>query len=171
MAKGIEVRIPKEITDYHEKILGGMSIRQLVCFGTALVLGVGSFLLLTFVVGLSMEITSYIVMLETMPLMALGFIRPSGMTFEKYVAIFLQYKLGTQIRLYETELSISQLPENTSEGGGKYDWIFEKDAEPEKSKQRRGRCREPEARRFTLTRKERKERLKAVRQQIEAARQ
>lgn len=36
----ISVPIPKEITEYEEKIMFGLSLRKLVCFSSAVVLGV-----------------------------------------------------------------------------------------------------------------------------------
>lgn len=38
----IEVDIPMEIENYKEKIIFGMSLRQLVCFSSAVVAGVGA---------------------------------------------------------------------------------------------------------------------------------
>lgn len=49
----ISVPIPKEITEYEEKIMFGLSLRKLVCFSSAVVLGVGTYFLCTKVLGLT----------------------------------------------------------------------------------------------------------------------
>ena len=76
----ISVPIPKEITEYEEKIMFGLSLRKLVCFSSAVVLGVGTYFLCTKVLGLTMDTASYIIIAEALPLMALGFIKKDGMT-------------------------------------------------------------------------------------------
>lgn len=95
----IEVRIPKEITEYKEKILFGLSIRQLICFSSAILLCVGTYILLVNFLGLSKDIVSYIVIIEAMPLLAAGFIKKNGLTFEKYAKLFLKHKFGTKKEL------------------------------------------------------------------------
>ena len=42
----VEVRIPKEITEYQEKIMFGLSVRQLVCSLIAIVISVPSYIFL-----------------------------------------------------------------------------------------------------------------------------
>ncbi|ENZ7286533.1 PrgI family protein, partial [Enterococcus faecium] len=37
----IRVKVPKEIKDYQEKLMGGMSVRQLVFFVLAVLISVG----------------------------------------------------------------------------------------------------------------------------------
>jgi len=124
----IEVRIPKEITEYKEKVLFGLSVRQLICLSLAVVVGVGSYLLLTKVLGISMDIASYVIILEAIPLMAIGFIKKNGLTFEKYFVLFLRHKTGQQIRKYQTELLTEKIETTDKDKkGGKYAWIFEKD--------------------------------------------
>lgn len=62
----ISVPIPKEITEYEEKIMFGLSLRKLVCFSSAVVLGVGTYFLCTKVLGLTMDTASYIIIAEAM---------------------------------------------------------------------------------------------------------
>ena len=119
----IEVRIPKEITDYQEKLMFGMSIRQLLCFSLAITVSVGSYFLLTKLLGISSEIVSYVIIFESLPLMALGFIKKNGFTFEKYAALFIRHRIGMQVRPYRTELNADC---GGDERKGKYAWIFEK---------------------------------------------
>lgn len=98
----IEVRIPKEITEYKEKIMFGMNIRQLVSSIIAILVGVGSYVLLKPFWG--QEITSYVVILEVIPVFAVGFIRLQNMPFEKYIKLMLHHAIGQGKRTYKTEL-------------------------------------------------------------------
>lgn len=103
----IEVRIPKEITEYKEKILFGLSIRQLICFTFAITLGVGTYILVTRLSNA--DIASYVVIVEVMPIFAIGFVRINGFTFENYAAMMFQHKLGRNRRWYTTNLLIDEI--------------------------------------------------------------
>ena len=126
----IEVRIPKEIKEYKEKIMFGLSIRQILCFTIAIVVGVLTYLFLTSVLGLDMDFASYVIMIEVIPVLAVGFVRINGFTFEKYFALFMKHKFGISKRIYETELLIDapdlkkkeEKPEIPKKS---YSWIFE----------------------------------------------
>lgn len=51
----ISVSVPKEISDYKEKVIFGLSLRQLVCGVIAVGLAVATGLLLVQVLGLSID--------------------------------------------------------------------------------------------------------------------
>lgn len=55
----ISVSVPKEISDYKEKVIFGFSLRQLVCGVIAVGLAVATGLLLVQVLGLSIDIAGY----------------------------------------------------------------------------------------------------------------
>ena len=103
----IEVRIPKEITEYQEKIIFGLSIRQLICFTVAITLGVGTYILVTKLSNA--DIASYVVIVEVMPIFAVGFVKKNGFTFEKYAAMMFRHKLGRNRRWYSTNLLIDEI--------------------------------------------------------------
>lgn len=84
----ISTKINFEITEYHEKIFAGLSIRQLVCFGIAIVLAVATFAVGIYYFGATADTLSYIVMIEVVPFLGFGFIRRNGYPFEKLVAIY-----------------------------------------------------------------------------------
>lgn len=174
----IEVRIPKEITEYKEKVLFGMSIRQLICFSSAMVLSVSSYLLLTQVLGLSMDVASYVIIFEAMPLLAIGFIKINGFTFEKHLALLIRHKTSQQVRLYKTELFAeeSHTGDNSEKEGGKYAWIFEKEQTGNgksiiSKKERKADAAIKEYTIFTVTKANRKAKRKATLGKIKAARQ
>jgi hypothetical protein len=174
----ISVPIPKEITEYEEKIMFGMSLRKLVCFTSAVVLGVGTYFLCTKVFGLSMDAASYIIIFEAMPLMAFGFIKKDGMTFEKYFALVLRHRTGINKLPYGTELVIDTIPDpndETTERKSKYAWIFEKETgaagkQLSRKERKAAKCRR-EAQIFTVTKESRKRKCKEARREIAAARQ
>lgn len=176
----ISVPIPKEITEYEEKIMFGLSIRKLICFSAAVVLGVGSYFLCTKVFGLTMDTASYIIIVEAIPLMAVGFIKKNGMPFEKYAALLIRHKIGMNKLTYKVEPIINELPDpaddKTTERKSKYAWIFEKETGNAGNrklthKERKAAAAVRECEIFTVTKESRKRNSKAARRQIKAARQ
>lgn len=106
----VEVRIPKDIMEYQEKIIFGLSLRQLICSTVAIALGILSYIML--IRTMPRQVVSYIVILIAMPAFATGFVRKDGFTFEKYAAMILRHKLGIKKRTYQTELLVDKpLPE------------------------------------------------------------
>ena len=154
----VEVRIPKEITEYQEKILFGLSIRQLICTFLAIVISIPSYILLRNRLGT--DITGYIVMLEVVPLLALGFLKPNGLKFEKVFIMFLKHKLGKSKRNYKTVVQVELL-----EGG------YERDIQKkEKQKSVRGKTKkEREYKGFEPSKKNRKRKFKEIKKQIKRA--
>ncbi len=176
----VSVQIPKEITEYEEKIMFGLSIRKLICFSVAVVLGVGSYFLCTKVLGLTMDTTSYVIIIESLPLMAMGFIKKNGMPFEKYFALVIRHKTGMNQLSYKAELVIDEMSDpitETTERKSKYAWIFETKngsnaARPQQSrKERKSDAALRECKVFEITKKSRKRKSKETRRTIEAARQ
>ena len=103
----LEVKIHKEITEYKEKIIFGLSIRQLICVIIAVLLCTATFFVVRPFIG--KDLAGYLVLLEAAPVMGVGFLRINGFTFEQYVAIVLRHTFGHQIRIYKTELSVDYI--------------------------------------------------------------
>lgn len=100
----LETRIPKEITDYREKIVFGLSARQLASLGAAIgVVGITAFFLY-YLLGIDLKIVEYILIAEAMPIIAVGFIRYKGLSFEDYVLVRLNHRFGVKRLLYKTDL-------------------------------------------------------------------
>lgn len=102
----IEVRIPKEITEYREKIMFGMSVRQLVCAALAVALAVGMGFLLTKVFGMTIDTASYGIILVVLPVLAIGFVRREDMPFEQYMRLILRHRFSRNRLAYETKLLV-----------------------------------------------------------------
>lgn len=163
----IEVRIPKEITEYKEKVIFGLSIRQLMFFTLTIILSLFSYFVLTKKLGLSMDSASYVIILESLPLLAIGFIKINGFTFEKYAVLVIRHKLGIQKRKYKTDLLIDKAGEekNLMEGGRK------KNAKHCREKKERRKSKNiREAILFINTKKDKKRKRKEALQQIKRAR-
>lgn len=151
----IEVDIPIEIDDYRKKIVFGLTGRQLICVPAALLVGIGVFYALVHL-GLSYDTTSWFVMLAVTPFLAVGFIRPGGEPFEKWLARRLRRQLG-QNKLYY----VADIAWDTPAEKGGYAFVV-----PKKSS-----C--GEASRYvprgTRTRKQTKERLAEAAKEYRAA--
>jgi hypothetical protein len=103
----IEVRVPEEIADYKESIVAGLSIRQLVCGGIAMVCGVPTFLLLK---NVNADLATYTTMAVTIPAFCIGFIKKDGYNFETYLKIRLYTLFSKNQRGYETDNYANDLP-------------------------------------------------------------
>ncbi len=100
----LEVKIPKEITEYREKIIFGLSVRQLFCVAIAAIICLITFFAVKPFIG--NDLAGYLVLVEAMPIMGVGFLRINGFTFERYVMIVLKHMFNQQIRVYKTRLSV-----------------------------------------------------------------
>ena len=96
----IEIKIPKEITDYKEKFLFGLTVRQLVSAVVALAICVPLFIFGKDYLGEDM--VGWIIILVAIPVFAVGFFKYDGMPFEKFLAILYRQKwVEPQKRKYE----------------------------------------------------------------------
>ena len=78
----IEIKIPKEITEYKEKFLFGLTIRQCVCVVAALAVCVPLYIFGKDFLG--DDVVGWLVILIAVPIFAFGFFRYGGMPFEKF---------------------------------------------------------------------------------------
>ncbi len=96
----IEIKIPKEITEYKERFLFGLTVRQ--CVSVAAALGICIPLYIFGKDYFGSEITSWLVILIAVPVFGFGFIKYNGMTFEKLVSVLFRQKFAEpQKRKYE----------------------------------------------------------------------
>lgn len=119
----LETRIPKEITEYREKIVFGMSGRQLIAITAAIaVVGLTAFVL-WYLLGINFAIVEYILILEALPIVAFGFVRHKGMSFEELLRIRRNYHFGEKHLVSKTSLDflpslypLSPKSDSSSEG-------------------------------------------------------
>lgn len=93
----IEIKIPKEISEYQESVFFGLSLRQFVCSLLAMATAVGLYILLDHTVGA--EIAGWASILGAAPFAACGFIRYHGMTAEQALCAILRSEIFTPRRL------------------------------------------------------------------------
>ena len=97
----IEIRIPKEIKNYREKLFFGLTLRQSICTAIALLICVP-----IYIFGnrfLPQEAISWIVILIAVPLMFTGFFRYNDMAFEQFVLEVVRFYTSPQQRVYSYE--------------------------------------------------------------------
>ncbi len=77
----MEVKINKEIRNYTESIVLGLTLRQ--CFFSVLACFVAVIVYFLFIDVLGLEVTSWLCIVVAIPFAALGFVSYQGMNFEK----------------------------------------------------------------------------------------
>lgn len=98
----MEIRINKEIKDYHESLFFGLSMRQFICSVAAVGAAVGIYFGLRNV--LDKETVSWLSIVCAAPLAAAGFFRYNGMNFEQVViAVIFSEIICSGVRRFESE--------------------------------------------------------------------
>ena len=95
----IEIRIPKEITEYKEKFLFGLTMRKFFSLAAALAICVP-----LFIFGreyISEDILSWIIILIAVPIMAFGWFSYHGMYFETFAKCVFEFYTSPQKRPYK----------------------------------------------------------------------
>ena len=98
----MEIRINKEIKDYHESLFFGLSMRQFICSFAAVGAAVGIYFGLSKV--LDKETVSWLCIVCAAPLAAAGFFKYNGMNFEQFVVAFIYSEfICSGVRTYQSE--------------------------------------------------------------------
>ena len=103
----IEIRIPKEIKNYREKLFFGLTLRQCICAGVALLICVP-----LYIFGrnfIPQELVSWLVILIAAPLMLAGVFKYNDMFFEQFAVEFFYFYFFPQKRVYSYEPVFSDL--------------------------------------------------------------
>ena len=100
--KALEIRINKEIKDYHESLFMGLSTRQFICSLGAVGAAVGIYFGLKGI--LDKETLSWLCIVCATPLAAAGFFKYNGMNFEQFLIAFIYSEfICSGIRTYQCE--------------------------------------------------------------------
>lgn len=98
----MEIRINKEIKDYHESLFMGLSMRQFICSLGAVGAATGIYFGLSRV--LDKETVSWLCIVCAAPLAAAGFFKYNGMNFEQFIVAFVYSEfLCAGVRTYKSE--------------------------------------------------------------------
>ena len=128
----MEIRINKEIKDYHESLFMGLSMRQFMCSLGAVGAAVGIYFGLTNV--LDKETVSWLCIVCAAPLAAAGFFNYNGMNFEQFVVAYIYSEfLCSGVRTYKSENYIYEA----------YKEVL-KDVSVRKEKNKKGKKKNPE---------------------------
>ena len=84
----IEIKIPKEVRDYHENIFFGLNTRQFICSALAVGVAVGIYFALQPYVGT--EEIGWMCILGAAPFAACGFFTYHGMAAEQFIWAWLR---------------------------------------------------------------------------------
>lgn len=84
----IEIRIPKEIRTYKEKLFFGLTLRQLICTLIAVIVNVPLYWFGRDIIGA--DAASWVVIFVAMPLFLIGYFNYNGMTFEQFIKSVIQ---------------------------------------------------------------------------------
>jgi hypothetical protein len=128
----LEIRINKEIKDYHESLFMGLSMRQFMCSLGAVGAAVGIYFGLKGV--LDKETVSWLCIVCAAPLAAAGFFNYNGMNFEQFVVAYIYSEfLCSGVRTYKSENYIYEA----------YKEVL-KDVSVRKEKNKKGKKKNPE---------------------------
>jgi len=84
----MEIKIPREVRNYHESIFFGLSFRQFVCSVVAIGIAVIAYFGLKDTLG--NEGVSWVCILTAVPIASLGFVTYHGMTLEHFVLAYIK---------------------------------------------------------------------------------
>lgn len=98
----MEIKINKEIKDYHESVFFGLSARQFICAVLAVGVAVGTYFGLRDFIG--KEPVSWMCVLLAAPFAVAGFFKYNGMTFEKFAVAYIRSEfLASGRRVFKSE--------------------------------------------------------------------
>lgn len=99
----VGVPIHKDVSAFEEKIYGGITKRQLVCFSLAGVVGVVTWLICTQIIGIDFNSASYPVMILATPPALAAFVRPDDLPLERYLKLVYTNITSVQRLPYESK--------------------------------------------------------------------
>lgn len=111
----LEIKLPQEIKEYKEKLIFGLSVRQIISIGVDL--GICIPMVLIGKKFISADTLAWVVIIVSLPVLACGFWKVKDMNFEEYAKHFINHNFLPQKRIYEdTDLNIfSSLQEEAIE--------------------------------------------------------
>ena len=87
----MEIKINREIRDYHESMFMGLSLRQSVFSVLAIAVAVGLYFWLNPILGT--EVVSWVCILGAVPFAILGFVSYHGMPAEKFAWVWVRSEI------------------------------------------------------------------------------
>lgn len=109
----LEVKVYREVTAYQPKVIFGLSWRQVGIAALGLPALIGLYLAL-YAFGMG-DLGVVLVSVCAIPLVALGWLRPMGVPFEKYAGYWWQFRQGRKRFIYD-ERTEEQLTKEANSG-------------------------------------------------------
>lgn len=100
----IEIKVPKEITDYKEKFMFGLTVRQFFSVAVALVICVPLYIFGKDYLG--EDLVSWLIIIVAAPVFGFGFFKYNGMPFEQFVLLLYRQKWAEPQRRKYIELPV-----------------------------------------------------------------
>lgn len=94
----IEIEIPKEIKEFEDKILFGLTVRQLIATVIASVITIPMYFALKDIIN--KEILSYIIIFLDCIILSVGWVSYNGMRMEEFIIVFIEQTFFLQKRCY-----------------------------------------------------------------------
>jgi len=98
----ITVRIPKDIREYKEKLVAGLTIRNILCLILGAIL-IAPFIYIGVKFNISMDYLSWGVLIVIIPVGLIGFYKPDNMPFEKYMATAIRFSMTKKQQVFISE--------------------------------------------------------------------
>ncbi len=95
----IEIRIPKEITEYKEKLFFGLTTRKLISLIVAAAICIPLYIFGSEYIN--EDILSFAIIIIAAPIIAFGWVNYHGMNFETFAKYVLKFYLEPQKRPYK----------------------------------------------------------------------
>ena len=112
----MEIRINKEIKDYHESLFFGLSTRQFICSVAAVGAAVGIYFGLKNYID--KETVSWLCIVAAAPIAVAGFFKYNGMNFEEFVGAWFRSEfLAAGIRKFESTNYLYEMIKEELESG------------------------------------------------------
>lgn len=98
----IEIEINKDISKHEAKLIGSFTTRQTICMVIAVLVFIGIRKIVPTM--FPDDIRNFLCLIVITPILAVGWIKPYGLHFEKFVAtVFVTNVLAPKIRKYKTK--------------------------------------------------------------------
>lgn len=94
----IEIKVPKEISDYKQKFLFGLTVRQFISVVLALGICVPLYIFGREPIG--EDVVSWVVIIVAAPIFCFGFLKFNDMPFERFAALAIRQQIEPQRRKY-----------------------------------------------------------------------
>jgi hypothetical protein len=112
----IIIRIPKDIREYKEKLIAGMTARNIVCVFLGVVL-IAPLIYIAVQLNIPMDIMTWGIILIAVPIGLIGFYQPDNMPFEKFLISTIKFTFGKKqlVFISKNAYDTEKPPEKLSE--------------------------------------------------------